>query len=54
LITLRDQRLGKITMEVHDQAAMSVAVDALPRRYAERVAVNVEFDRNSTEFVARR
>jgi hypothetical protein len=53
-VTLRDRKLGKITMEVHDQAAMSVAVDALPRRYAERVAVNVVFDRNSTEFVALR
>src|SRR5262245_24433934 len=45
LITLRDRKLGKVLLEIHDQAAMSVAVDALPRRYAERVSVNVEFDR---------
>jgi hypothetical protein len=52
-ITLRDRKLGKVVMEIHDQAAMSVAVDALPRRLGERAFVNVEFDRGSTRFVRR-
>jgi hypothetical protein len=52
-ITIRDRKLGKVSMEIHDQAAMSVAVDALPRRFGERVFVNVEFDRHSTKFVPR-
>src|SRR5262245_13694366 len=49
-IKLRDRKLGKLTMEVHDQAALSVAVDSLPRRYGDRVVVNVEFDRERTMF----
>ena len=49
-ITLRDRKLGKVAMEIHDQAAMSVAVDALPRRLRERVFVNVELDRQTTKF----
>ena len=47
-IIIRDRRLGKLTLEVHDQAALSVAVDALPRRFAERCFVNVELDRHHT------
>jgi hypothetical protein len=50
-ITIRDRRLGKLTLEVHDQAALSVAVDALPRRFADRCFVNVELDRNTAKFV---
>jgi hypothetical protein len=53
-ITVRDRSLGKITMDVCDPAAMSVAVDALPRRVGERVQVNVEFDPSQKQFVARR
>ena len=53
-ITLRDKTLGKVKMEIHDQAAMSVAVDASPRRLAERVWVNVEFDQRNTRFVPKR
>ena len=53
-ITLRDRAIGKVKMEIHDQAAMSVAIDALPRRLAERVWVNVEFDQRSTRFVPKR
>ena len=52
-ITLRDRKLGKVTMEVHDQADLSVAVDALPRKLGERVFVNVEFDRDRTLFIPR-
>jgi hypothetical protein len=50
-ITLRDRKLGKVTMEVHDQAALAVAVDTLPRRLGDRVRVNVVFDRDRTMFV---
>jgi len=49
-ITLRDRKLGKVSMEVHDQASMSVAVDALPRRLAQRCFVNVELDRQTAKF----
>jgi hypothetical protein len=53
-ITLRDSVLGKVKMEIHDQSALSVAVDSLPRRLGDRAVVNVEFDRNNTRFVRRR
>jgi hypothetical protein len=49
-VTVRDRKLGKVTMEVHDQAALSVAVDSLARRYAERAFINVELDRNTARF----
>jgi hypothetical protein len=49
-ITLRDRKLGKISMEIHDQASMSVAVDSLPRRFKERCFVNVELDRQTAKF----
>lgn len=49
-ITLRDRKQGKISMEVHDQASLSVAVDALPRRLAQRCIVNVELDRQTAKF----
>jgi hypothetical protein len=50
-ILIRDRRLGKLTLEVHDQAALSVAVDALPRRFSDRAFVNVELDRHTAKFV---
>jgi hypothetical protein len=52
-ITVRDRKLGKVKMEVYDQAALSVAVDSLPRRLKERVIVNVAFDQQNTRFVPR-
>jgi hypothetical protein len=51
-IVIRDRRLGKLTLEVHDQAALSVAVDALPRRFGDRCFVNVELDRHTAKFVS--
>jgi hypothetical protein len=51
-IIVRDRRLGKLTLEVHDQAALSVAVDALPRRFGDRCFVNVALDRNTAKFVS--
>src|SRR5690349_1678031 len=49
-ITLRDRKLGKISMEIYDQASMSVAVDVMPRRFRERSFVNVELDRQTAKF----
>jgi hypothetical protein len=49
-VTLRDRKLGRVTMEIHNQADLSVAVDALPRRLGDRAFVNVEFDRQTTTF----
>lgn len=49
-ITIRAHKPRKISLEIHDQAAMSVAVDALPRRFAERCVVNVELDRQTAKF----
>jgi len=51
-IRVRDRRLGRLTLEVHDQAGLSVAVDALPRRFGDRCFVNVELDRNTARFVS--
>jgi hypothetical protein len=50
-ITLRDQVLGKVAMELRDPSDMSVAVDALPRRLGDRVAVNVRLDAQKARFV---
>lgn len=43
-ISLDDAVLGKVSLKVHDQMAMAVAIEALPRRLGERVKVNVELD----------
>jgi len=53
-ITLRDRTLGKVYAEIRDASAMSVAVDALPRRLGDRLQLNVQFDRNSRRFVPKR
>jgi hypothetical protein len=53
-ITLRDRSLGKVKLEIRDQSALSVAVDALPRRLGDRLRTNVEFDRQSMRFVPKR
>jgi hypothetical protein len=45
---------GKLTLEFRDPAALSTAIEALPRRYAERVTVNVEFDTRRKRFVPRK
>lgn len=53
-ITLRDSCLGKVSMEIRDQAAMSVAVDYLPRRFGDRLQVNVELNPQLRRFVPKR
>ena len=50
-ITLRDRTLGKVSLEIRDAAAMSVAVDALRRHLGDRVQVNVQFDQQSMRFL---
>jgi hypothetical protein len=52
-ITLRDKCLGKITLEIHDQPALAIAVENLPRRLGERVHINVELDQQALRFVPR-
>jgi len=52
-VTLRDRKLGKVSMNVYDQGALSVAVDALPRRLRERAFINVELDRHTAKFKPR-
>ena len=52
-ITLRDKCLGKVTLEIHEQPAMAVAVETLPRRLGERAHINVEFDQQAMRFVPR-
>ena len=53
-ITLRDSKLGKVLIDLRDPAAMSVAVEALPRRLGQRAIVNAVFDRQAMRFVPRR
>ena len=52
-ITLRDKCLGKITLEIHEQPSLAIAVENLPRRLGERVHINVEFDQQAMRFVPR-
>ena len=52
-ITLRDRKLGKVLIDIRDASAMSVAVDALPRRLGDRVTLNAQFDAKSRRFVRR-
>jgi hypothetical protein len=52
-ITLRDRKLGKVLIDIRDASAMSVAVDALPRRLGDRVTLNAQFDQKSRRFVPR-
>ena len=52
-ITLRDRKLGKVLIDIRDPSAMSVAVDALPRRLGDRVKLNAQFDAKSRRFVRR-
>jgi hypothetical protein len=54
LITLRDRTLGKVTMEVREQLALTVAVESLPKRLGERAVVNVQWDEPARKFVPRR
>jgi hypothetical protein len=50
-ITLRDKCLGKVTLEIHEQPSLAIAVENLPRRLGERVHINVEFDQQAMRFV---
>jgi hypothetical protein len=51
-ITLRENTLGKVAMEVRDASEMCVAMESLPKRLANRVQVNLQLDpRTRTTFV---
>jgi len=50
-ITLRDAKLGKVLIDIKDAAAMTVAVEALPRRLSHRCLVRVQFDRKTMRFM---
>ena len=50
-ITLRENTLGKVAMEVREASEMSVAIDSLPRRLGSRVQVNLQLDPRTHTFV---
>ena len=52
-VTVRDGKLGKISMVVKGEAALMVAIEALPRRFGECVRVNCVFDQREKRFVPR-
>ncbi len=52
-ITLRAKCLGKVTLEIHEQPAMAIAEETLPRRHGERVHINEELDQQAIRFVPR-
>jgi hypothetical protein len=53
-MTLSDRCLGKVTLGIHNQLAMSVAVEAFPKRFGDRVQVNVALDERTMRFVPKR
>ena len=53
VITLRENKVGKVTMEVRDPSEMAVAMEALPRRLGPRVQVNMQLDVRTHTFVRR-
>jgi hypothetical protein len=52
-ITLRENKVGKVAMEVRDASEMAVALEALPRRLGPRVQVNLQLDPRTHTFVPR-
>lgn len=52
LVTIRDRRLGKVTLELSDRTAMTVAIDAFPRHYGNRALVNVRWDQRKNCYVS--
>ena len=51
-ITIRDRKLGKIRLEIFDHASMSAAIDAFPRHYGNRTAINVHWDQAKSAYVS--
>ncbi len=52
-ITVRDNRLGKITIEVKDPSALASMVEAAPKRFGDRANVNVRWDDAKMRYVPR-
>jgi hypothetical protein len=52
-VTVRERKLGTVSMEIRDASEMAVAIDSLPRRLGERVQIRVQLDPRTHTFVAR-
>lgn len=52
-ITIRDNRLGKITIEVKDPSSLASIVEAAPKRFGDRANVNVRWDDTKMRYVPR-
>ena len=52
-ITIRDKRLGKITIEVKDPGSLASIVEAAPKRFGDRANVNVRWDDAKSRYVPR-
>ena len=51
-ITIRDRQLGKLRLELTDKASMAAAIDAFPRHYGNRTAINVRWDQAKNAYVS--
>lgn len=52
-ITIRDKRVGKVTVEVKDHNSLSSIVEALPKRFGDRANVYVRWDDGKMRYVPR-
>ncbi|HUE72684.1 MAG TPA: hypothetical protein VMP01_17495 [Pirellulaceae bacterium] len=50
-ITIRDNRLGKITIEVKDPSSLASIVEAAPKRFGDRANVLVRWDDTKMRYV---
>lgn len=50
-ITVRDSRLGKIVIDVKEQASLSDVTKTIPARYGDRASINVQWDDARQRFV---
>jgi hypothetical protein len=52
-VTIRDKRLGKISIEVKDPNALSAIVEVAPKRFGDRANVNLRWDDATMRYVPR-
>ena len=52
-ITIRDKRLGKITIEVKDPSSLASIVEAAPKRFGDRANIRVRWDDAKMRYVPR-
>jgi hypothetical protein len=50
-ITVRDKRLGKISIEVKQSTSLQAAADAIGRRYGELAKINIRWDDAKSRYV---